>query len=92
MLVSSYVMGIPREIEEAAAIDGLSFSGTMYRIIMPIAVPVLTTVAILQFFSCWNEFSFALVLLNDESLRTVPLGMSILSPSTAPTIHSLWPE
>ncbi|MBY0215547.1 carbohydrate ABC transporter permease [Paenibacillus illinoisensis] len=76
MLVSSYVMGIPREIEEAAAIDGLSFSGTMYRIILPIAVPVLTTVAILQFFSCWNEFSFALVLLNDESLRTVPLGMS----------------
>ncbi|UQZ37086.1 carbohydrate ABC transporter permease [Paenibacillus sp. PK3_47] len=76
MLVSSYVMGIPKEIEEAAAIDGLSFSGTMYRIILPIAVPVLTTVAILQFFSCWNEFSFALVLLKDESLRTVPLGMS----------------
>jgi raffinose/stachyose/melibiose transport system permease protein len=76
MLVSSYVVGIPKEIEEAAAIDGLSFSGTMYRIILPIAIPVLTTVAILQFFSCWNEFSFALVLLNDESLRTVPLGMS----------------
>lgn len=76
MLVSSYVVGIPREIEEAAAIDGLSFSGTMFRIIFPIAVPVLTTVAILQFFSCWNEFSFALVLLKDESLRTVPLGMS----------------
>lgn len=76
MLVSSYVVGIPREIEEAASIDGLSFSGTMFRIIFPIAVPVLTTVAILQFFSCWNEFSFALVLLKDESLRTVPLGMS----------------
>ncbi|AIQ45448.1 ABC transporter permease [Paenibacillus sp. FSL R7-0273] len=76
MLVSSYVVGIPKEIEEAAAIDGLSFSGTMFRIIFPIAVPVLTTVAILQFFSCWNEFSFALVLLKDESLRTVPLGMS----------------
>ncbi|MDQ0656202.1 carbohydrate ABC transporter permease [Paenibacillus sp. W2I17] len=76
MLISSYVTGIPKEIEEAAAIDGLSFSGTMYRIMLPIAIPVLTTVAILQFFSCWNEFSFALVLLNDESLRTVPLGMS----------------
>lgn len=76
MLISSYVAGIPKEIEEAAAIDGLSFSGTMYRIMLPIAIPVLTTVAILQFFSCWNEFSFALVLLNDESLRTIPLGMS----------------
>ncbi|WP_239004675.1 carbohydrate ABC transporter permease [Paenibacillus tepidiphilus] len=76
MLVSSYVTGIPREMEEAAAIDGLSFSATMFRIILPMAIPVLTTVAILQFFSCWNEFSFALVLLKDEALRTVPLGMS----------------
>lgn len=76
MLIYSYVVGIPREIEEAAAIDGLSFSGTMFKIVVPMAVPVLTTVAILQFFACWNEFSFALVLLNDESLRTVPLGMS----------------
>lgn len=76
MLIYSYVVGIPKEIEEASAIDGLSFSGTMFKIVVPMSVPVLTTVAILQFFSCWNEFSFALVLLNDESLRTVPLGMS----------------
>ncbi|MBY9079472.1 carbohydrate ABC transporter permease [Paenibacillus sp. HN-1] len=76
MLVNGYITAIPREIEEASAIDGLGFSGTMFKIIMPIAVPVLTTVAILQFFACWNEFSFALVLLKDESLRTVPLGMS----------------
>lgn len=76
LLVTSFILGIPKEMEEAAAIDGLSFSGTMFKIILPMAVPVLTTVAILQFFSCWNEFSFALVLLKDESMRTVPLGMS----------------
>ncbi|WP_337102752.1 carbohydrate ABC transporter permease [Paenibacillus sp. YIM B09110] len=76
LLVTSYIVGIPKEIEEAAAIDGLSFSGAMFKIILPMAVPVLTTVAILQFFACWNEFSFALVLLKDEAMRTVPLGMS----------------
>jgi raffinose/stachyose/melibiose transport system permease protein len=76
LLVTSYILSIPKEIEEAAAIDGLSFSGAMFKIIMPMAVPVLTTIAILQFFSCWNEFSFALVLLKDEAMRTVPLGMS----------------
>ncbi|TYP73346.1 carbohydrate ABC transporter permease [Paenibacillus methanolicus] len=76
LLVASYITGIPKEIEEAAAIDGLGFSRTMFTIILPMAAPVLTTVAILQFFSCWNEFSFALVLLKDEALRTVPLGMS----------------
>ncbi|MGO4371309.1 carbohydrate ABC transporter permease [Paenibacillus sp. 2TAB19] len=76
LLVTSYIVAIPKEIEEAAAIDGLSFSGAMWKIILPMAVPVLTTVAILQFFACWNEFSFALVLLKDEAMRTVPLGMS----------------
>lgn len=76
LLVSSYIVGIPREMEEAAAVDGLSFNRTMFKIIMPMSVPVLTTVGILQFFACWNEFSFALVLLKDEALRTVPLGMS----------------
>ncbi|MDF2836081.1 MAG: transporter permease [Paenibacillus sp.] len=76
LLVTSYILSVPKEIEEAAAIDGLSFSGAMFKIIMPMAVPVLTTIAILQFFSCWNEFSFALVLLKDEAMRTVPLGMS----------------
>jgi len=76
LLVTSFIVGIPKEIEEAAAIDGLSFSRTMFTIILPMAVPVLTTVAILQFIACWNEFSFALVLLKEEALRTVPLGMS----------------
>ncbi|HZG85806.1 carbohydrate ABC transporter permease [Paenibacillus sp.] len=75
-LVESYIRGIPREMEEAAAIDGCSFARTLFTIIFPMTMPAVTTVAILQFFACWNEFSFALILINDEHLRTVPLGLT----------------
>jgi raffinose/stachyose/melibiose transport system permease protein len=76
-LVESYVHSIPKEMEEAATIDGSSFTQTLFRIIMPICVPVLVTVGIIQFFSCWNEFSFALILINKTSLMTVPVGLTL---------------
>lgn len=75
-LVEGYVKGIPVSLEEAAAIDGSSFSNTLWRIILPICKPILVTVAIIQVFSCWNEFSFALVLIKDVALQTVPLALT----------------
>lgn len=75
-LVEGFVKGIPTALEEAAAIDGSSFSRTLFQIIMPICRPILTTIAIINVFSCWNEFSFALVLIRDQSLHTVPLAMT----------------
>ena len=75
-LVEGYVKSIPVSLEEAAAIDGSSFSHTLWRIIMPICKPILVTVAIIQIFGCWNEFSFALVLIDDVGLQTVPLAMT----------------
>ena len=63
-LVEGYVKSIPVSLEEAAAI------------ILPICRPILTTIAIIQVFSCWNEFSFALVLIKDVGLQTVPLALT----------------
>ncbi|MBQ7563730.1 MAG: carbohydrate ABC transporter permease [Lachnospiraceae bacterium] len=75
-LVEGYVKGIPSALEEAAAIDGSTFSRTMFSIILPICKPILTTVAIINVFSCWNEFSFALVLIsNNKAITTVPLAL-----------------
>ena len=67
---------IDQELYEAAAIDGSSFSHTLWNIIFPICRPILVTVAIIQVFSCWNEFSFALVLIKDVGLQTVPLALT----------------
>lgn len=75
-LVEGYVKAIPVSLEEAAAIDGSSFSNTLWKIILPICKPILVTVAIIQIFSCWNEFSFALVLMKDVGLQTVPLALT----------------
>ena len=75
-LVEGYVKSIPVSMEEAAAIDGSSFSRTLWSIIMPMCKPILVTVAIIQIFSCWNEFSFALVLLSSKARYTVPLGLT----------------
>lgn len=73
-LVEGYVKGIPTALEEAAAIDGCSFSRSMFSIILPICKPILTTVAIINVFGCWNEFSFALIL-QSKAYQTVPLAL-----------------
>lgn len=76
-LVESYVQNIPKELEEAAAIDGSSFTRTLFSIILPICKPILVTVGIIQFFFLWNEFTFALILINDEALKTISVGLTI---------------
>ena len=75
-LVEGFVKTVPVDLEEAAAIDGSSFTHTLWTIIFPICRPILVTVAIIQVFSCWNEFSFALVLIKDVGLQTVPLALT----------------
>ncbi|MEG0513842.1 MAG: carbohydrate ABC transporter permease, partial [Clostridia bacterium] len=78
-LIQSFVKTIPISMEEAACIDGSSFTHTMLTIVLPMCLPVMATVAIIEFFNYWNEFSFALILINDEPLRTLPLGISVLN-------------
>ena len=74
-MVESYIHAIPRALEEAATMDGANFHQILFRIILPMTVPILTTVAIIEFFRCWNEFSFALVLINSESNFTISMAM-----------------
>lgn len=76
-LVESFVHSVPVEVEEAAAIDGSSFHRTLFSIIMPMCKPILVTVGIIQFFYVWNEFTFALILINSEELMTIPVGITL---------------
>lgn len=75
-LVSSYVATIPKELEEAAAIDGSGFSRTLFSIIFPIVAPVLITSGIIAFFHCWNEFSYSLIMYSSEKLYTISLALT----------------
>ena len=76
-LVESYVGTVPRELEEAALIDGSGFSRTLFTIIFPLITPILVTIGIISFFTCWNEFSFSLVLLKSQKLFSLPLGLTL---------------
>ncbi|MCY1152837.1 MAG: carbohydrate ABC transporter permease [Sphaerochaetaceae bacterium] len=80
-LAESYIHSIPKEMEEASCIDGASFSLTLFKIILPMCKPILTTIIIISFFYCWNEFSFALILTTGVNMRTVPLGLALFSGS-----------
>jgi ABC-type glycerol-3-phosphate transport system permease component len=70
---------VPHELEEAAAIDGLTRFQTYRRIILPLAMPALITAGIMVFIFSWNEFMFALTFMNIESQKTVTVGVATLS-------------
>ena len=81
-LVMGYIQNVPRELEEAAAIDGSSFSRTMFTIIMPVARPILVTIGIVAFFHFWNEYVYSLVLISDNKLYTINLAISCFKGET----------
>lgn len=72
----SYFQGIPKELEEAAYIDGAGFYRTFFTIVFPLAKSGLATGAILQFLMSWNEFMFALILTKRTNIRTLPLALN----------------
>ncbi len=78
-LLTGYINQIPYELEEAAAIDGLTPFQTYRRIILPLASPAVMTAFLLIFIFSWNEFMFALTLMNRETSRTITVGVATLS-------------
>jgi multiple sugar transport system permease protein len=74
-LIRQYFLTIPRELEEAARIDGAGFVTTFLRVMLPLAGPALSAVAILTFQGTWNGFFWPLILLQDTSHYTLPIGL-----------------
>ena len=78
-LLTGYFEQIPYEIEEAAAMDGLSRLQTFVKVILPLSAPALATTGMLAFIFAWNEFLFALTFMNRESSKTITVGVATLS-------------
>ncbi|GAB2497208.1 carbohydrate ABC transporter permease [Alkalibacterium psychrotolerans] len=76
-ILSAFFREIPKELEESAAMDGCTKIGTFFKIILPLAVPGIFTTAILVFITSWNEFMFALTLMPNDRMRTVPVGIAM---------------
>lgn len=78
-VLMTFFKQIPKDIEEAAAVDGFTRWGTLWKIIFPLSAPAVATTAILIFIFSWNEFLIALKFMSRDSARTVPVGIAMLS-------------
>jgi multiple sugar transport system permease protein len=74
-LLMGYFRGIPRELEEAALVDGASRVQAMIRVVIPLALPGILSAGMFAFTLSWGEFLYALVFMNDTVVKTVPVGV-----------------
>jgi multiple sugar transport system permease protein/sn-glycerol 3-phosphate transport system permease protein len=88
-LLRQFFLTIPRELEDAARIDGCSSFMIYWRVILPLSLPALATVTIFQFMDSWNDFLGPLIYLSDESHRTVALALAFFQGSAriGPQMH-----
>jgi multiple sugar transport system permease protein len=77
-MLIGYFKGIPMELEEAALIDGCTRLGAMRRVLLPLAAPGLVAAGIFTFTLAWNEFLYALILISNNSAKTLPVGLANL--------------
>ena len=75
-MLQSYVRGIPRDLEEAALVDGASRLTILRTVIVPLLAPGIVVTALFAFVTAWNEFFFALVLLDSPNQATLPLRLA----------------
>ena len=87
-LMRQYFLTIPRDLEEAAKLDGAGYFKTYRRVMLPLAGPALAAVAILTFQGSWNSLFWPAVLLQDESQHTIPLGLAFFQQ----VYTTLWPQ
>ncbi|MGO4833130.1 carbohydrate ABC transporter permease, partial [Rhizobiaceae sp. 2RAB30] len=75
-MMRSFLASVPKEIEEAAVIDGAPTTTILLRILMPLIAPGIASVAIFAFISSWTEYLFASVLIVSDARRTIPVGFA----------------
>ncbi|HWM33154.1 MAG TPA: carbohydrate ABC transporter permease [Pseudolysinimonas sp.] len=80
-----FVHGIPIELEEAAMVDGCSRMGAFFRVTLPLLGPGLTATGVFAFIQAWNEFTFALVIMNKPDTRTLPVWLNAFVQATKAT-------
>ncbi len=78
-LIRQYLLSIPTDCEEAARIDGAGELFILFRVVFPMLTPVLAVVAIHTTLTNWNSFLFPFILTNSTSMRTLPVGLALLS-------------
>lgn len=77
-LMRAYMLDLPREVDEAAAIDGASRAATFWRVVLPMSMPIVVTTTVLNVLLNWNEYLFAAVFTSGTGIQTLPVGLQQL--------------
>jgi trehalose/maltose transport system permease protein len=89
-VLTSFFAGLPKELEEAAYVDGASPFETLYKVMLPLIAPGLVTTGLLAFINAWNEFLFAVSFLQTPDKRTVPLAIFLFNTATGGGFEVPW--
>jgi len=82
-MLRAFFLSVPKSLEEAAMIDGASFLQALTKIVLPLVKPGLISSGIFVFILVWNEYTLALIFINSESLKTLPVGIAAFMGMTA---------
>lgn len=80
-VITNFFKTIPEELREAALVDGCSHFRIYYQIMLPLSIPALATVGIVDFLHTWNEFMYSFILIDDPKKMTLPLGVRFFASS-----------
>lgn len=80
-LMRQWFKGMPKDLEEAAKLDGCNHFDIFFKIAVPLAMPAIITLALFTFISSWNSFMWPLIVTNSENMRTLPVGIAIFKGS-----------
>ena len=82
-ILTTFMRGLPKELEEAAIMDGCGPLRIIFEVFMPLLAPAMVSTGLLAFIGAWNEFLFALTFVSEDTQRTVPVSISLISGATA---------
>lgn len=78
LILTGFFRTLPKELEEAARMDGCGSAGLLVKVLIPLMKPAIGTVTIINFIGVWNEFFFPMIFIQDETKKTIPLAMQQL--------------
>jgi multiple sugar transport system permease protein len=81
-VMRSFFTQLPRELEDAARVDGYTTAQMLVQILAPLTLPALVTTGILTFIAAWNEFIFALTFITEETMKTIPVASAQLGSTS----------
>lgn len=88
-LFTTYFRGVPNELIEAGIVDGLGYVGVLRRLIVPVAVPAIATVTVLQFIQIWDDLLVGLLFIQNTSERPITVGLAVLAAGRTTSIPAL---